>query len=107
VNAESVAVVRNTGGSRDVTTGVMTVSSTTARTPRLGLARLGLIVPKRVCRSAVQRNRIKRMVRESFRQEMAEALAMDCIVRLRRLPQPSETKAARDELTRHWSRVRL
>ncbi len=30
-------------------------------------ARLGLVVPKKVLRSAVDRNRIKRLVRESFR----------------------------------------
>jgi len=35
----------------------------------MGQARLGLAVPKKAVRLAVDRNRIKRLVRESFRQQ--------------------------------------
>lgn len=46
-----------------------------------GRARLGLIVGKRVVRRAVDRNRAKRLIRESFRQR--EGLpAMDIVVRV-------------------------
>ena len=47
----------------------------------LGLARLGLVVGKRMLRRAVDRNRAKRVIRESFRQ--AGGLpAMDIVVRV-------------------------
>jgi ribonuclease P protein component len=40
--------------------------------------RLGLAVSRKVCRSAVGRNRIKRVVRESFRQHQHELAARGC-----------------------------
>ena len=48
-----------------------------------GTARLGLVVPKRLCRRAVYRNLAKRVVREAFRHEVAR-LPNDCdlVVRL-------------------------
>lgn len=46
-----------------------------------GVARLGLIVGKRVLRRAVDRNRIKRVIRESFRRR-TELPAVDVVVRV-------------------------
>jgi len=43
-------------------------------------ARLGLAVSRKVSRSAVQRNRIKRVVRESFRKLGAQMPAIDIVV---------------------------
>lgn len=52
-----------------------------ARENELEMARLGLIVGKRMLRRAVDRNRAKRVIRESFRQ--AGGLpAMDIVVRV-------------------------
>ncbi len=68
-------------------------------------SRLGLVVPKRICRSAARRNWIKRLVRESFRREMPAAAALDCVVRLRRALGMADAAAARSELSLHWRRV--
>lgn len=46
-------------------------------------ARLGLAVSKKVSKSAVQRNRIKRLVRESFRQNGAHFGQLDIVVMAR------------------------
>ncbi|QDX81957.1 ribonuclease P protein component [Denitratisoma sp. DHT3] len=50
--------------------------------------RLGLVVPKRNARRAVQRNAIKRVVRELFRSQRSRLPAYDLIFRLAR---PSQT----------------
>lgn len=46
-------------------------------------ARLGLAVSRKVSRSAVQRNRIKRVVRESFRKHSADLPVLDIVVMAR------------------------
>jgi ribonuclease P protein component len=43
-------------------------------------ARLGLAVSKKNCRAATGRNRIKRVVRESFRQHKATLAGFDVVV---------------------------
>jgi ribonuclease P protein component len=47
-------------------------------------ARIGLVVPKKIVRQAVRRNRIKRLVREEFRRMAATLPPLDLIVRARR-----------------------
>lgn len=47
-----------------------------------GSARLGVVVAKKLARRAVERNLIKRMIRELFRLRRGNLPAMDCIVRL-------------------------
>ncbi|MER0202410.1 MAG: ribonuclease P protein component [Nitrosomonas sp.] len=49
-------------------------------------ARLGLIVSKRIERSAVKRNKIKRILRETFRKNRFydQTIKMDWVMRLRR-----------------------
>lgn len=49
----------------------------------LGFGRLGLIVPKRLIPGAVGRNRVKRLLRECFRQRQADLVGLDIIVRLK------------------------
>ena len=43
-------------------------------------ARLGLAVSRKACPRAVDRNRIKRTVRESFRRQRAQLPAMDIVI---------------------------
>ena len=49
----------------------------------LGHARLGLAISKRVSKRAVERNRIKRLVRESFRHVRLQLPAVDVMVMAR------------------------
>ncbi len=53
-----------------------------AKPNRLGWARLGLIVPKRILPHAVDRNRVKRQIREAFRHVQHELGDLDTIVRV-------------------------
>ena len=46
------------------------------------LPRLGLVVPKKLCKLAVRRNLAKRVVREAFRQHKAGLPACDLVFRL-------------------------
>ncbi len=49
----------------------------------LGHARLGLAISKRVSKRAVERNRIKRLLRESFRRVRLQLPAVDLMVMAR------------------------
>jgi ribonuclease P protein component len=49
----------------------------------LGFPRLGLVVPKRHLARAVDRNRVKRIVRETFRLLQAELDGLDVVICLR------------------------
>ncbi len=49
----------------------------------LNIPRLGMIVPKKVIRTAVGRNRIKRLLREWFRLNQADIAGLDVIARLK------------------------
>ena len=73
-----------------------------ARPNAVGHARLGMIIAKRLLVRAVDRNRVKRCVRESFRQVRAELPACDFVVRLLVRPEPGEE--ARD-LSRTFKRA--
>ena len=53
------------------------------RANELGGARLGLAISKRVSKRAVERNRIKRLVRESFRRVRHRLPAIDLMVMAR------------------------
>lgn len=61
-----------------------------ARPNQVGHPRLGMVVAKRVLARAVDRNRVKRCVRESFRQVMAGLPACDFVVRLIVRPLPGD-----------------
>ena len=67
-----------------------------ARPNQVGHPRLGMIVAKRLLARAVDRNRVKRCVRESFRRALPELPACDFVVRLIAKPVPGDE--ARDLL---------
>ena len=69
-------------------------------------ARLGLVVAKRQIRRAHERNRIKRLVRESFRHLPArERAALDIIVIARHAAETRDNAAIARLLARHWQRL--
>ncbi len=68
-------------------------------------ARLGLAISKRIIRKAVGRNRVKRLVRESFRQHQQLLAGLDIVVLSRNgAPQASNAELA-ISLQSHWQKV--
>jgi len=66
------------------------------------LPRLGLAIAARVVGNAVRRNRIKRLVRESFRSHQHELPAVDIVVNARSLARTADNAAIIRSLERHW-----
>jgi ribonuclease P protein component len=75
-----------------------------ARMDDLG-PRLGLVVSRRVSTKAVTRNRIKRLVRESFRLALPELDSLDIVVVARSATATETAATIRTSLTRHWKKV--
>jgi ribonuclease P protein component len=69
-------------------------------------ARLGLAISKKHCRFATGRNRIKRVVRESFRQHQATLAGLDVVVINEPAARAAGNQQLFDSLSTHWSRCR-
>jgi ribonuclease P protein component len=67
-----------------------------------GVARLGLAVSKKNCRAATGRNRIKRIVRESFRFNQAELAGLDVVVINQPAARNGTNRQIFDSLHGHW-----
>ncbi len=76
-----------------------------AATTDLGHPRLGLVISKKNCRKAVDRNRIKRVVRETFRLAQTELASLDVVFLARKgldqLDPAEQTRLLRDS----WQRL--
>lgn len=72
----------------------------------LNRARLGVVVAKKVERRAVGRNRIKRLVRETFRQVANDIGNVDLIVRAKQPMRRTQAPEARAALMRLLDRYR-
>jgi len=74
----------------------------------LGYARLGLVVSKkRVDRRAVQRNRLKRIIRESFRLQGLWAAGADIVVIARTGAALQSNRILFLSLARHWRNLEM
>jgi len=68
-------------------------------------ARLGLAVPRRQIRKAVERNRVKRLVRESFRHHQAMLEGLDVVVLVRGPLAEKNSERVFLCLEDHWQRI--
>ncbi|MCU7935978.1 MAG: ribonuclease P protein component [Candidatus Thiodiazotropha sp. (ex Dulcina madagascariensis)] len=75
------------------------------RPNHLDCARLGLAVSKKNCRLAVDRNRIKRLIRESFRQNQALLKGLDLVVVARKGAATAENRRCSHSLGLHWRKM--
>jgi len=68
-------------------------------------ARLGLAVAKKHVRRAVDRNRIKRVVRESFRRQQHRLKGLDLVVLVKPGIQKVDNRTLFAALQTHWQRL--
>lgn len=68
-------------------------------------ARLGMAVSRRNMPRAVDRNRIKRLIRESFRQHRADLSARDIVVLAKAPARHASNTELLEALSRHWQRL--
>ena len=79
-----------------------------ARENGIGCHRLGMAVSKKNCARAVDRNRIKRVVRENFRTTMANQVVsetLDFVVMPTTRAVKNNNKVLSDSLSTHWKRL--
>jgi ribonuclease P protein component len=70
-----------------------------------GAARLGLSVGHKAVGNAVSRNRIKRVVRESFRQHQYELPALDIVIGARNAARTAHNARLVESLDELWTRI--
>lgn len=65
-------------------------------------ARLGITVAKRILRLSVQRNMVKRQLRESFRQYQHHLVGWDVVVLIRNGITPFSKQLFREQIEKQW-----
>jgi len=71
----------------------------------LNVARLGLAISKKNTRLAVQRNRLKRLIRESFRLNNETLLGIDIVVLASYRASKQNNSVLISSLDKHWTKV--
>ncbi|HSQ69575.1 MAG TPA: ribonuclease P protein component [Steroidobacteraceae bacterium] len=77
-----------------------------ARPNGLEHARLGMAVGVRAAGNSVRRNRIKRLIRESFRGHQSELPPLDLVVNARPAAGKASSRQISASLSVHWCKVR-
>jgi ribonuclease P protein component len=67
-------------------------------------ARLGLAISKKNCRAAATRNRIKRIIRESFRHHQLMLTGLDVVVINQPAARDGSNRQLMNSLDSHWQR---
>ena len=78
----------------------------TAQPNALGGPRLGMAVAVRAMGSAVERNRVRRLIRESFRLQQGQLPALDIVIAVRPTARGAAAAPLRASLDRLWERLR-
>ena len=76
-----------------------------ARKTASGTARVGMAVAKKHVKRAHERNRIKRLARETFRQHPVRNCGMDCVVLVRHGVAEASNEDLRAALNAAWKRL--
>jgi ribonuclease P protein component len=72
---------------------------------QLSSARLGLVIAKKNVRLAVQRNRIKRILRESFRLNQQQLVGLDIVILARRGLDELDNRQLHKLINKQWQRL--
>ena len=76
-----------------------------AKENNLGYPRLGMAISRRQVKTAVARNDIKRIIRESFRRNKSLLSGYDMVVMTRRSSKTENHKKLLQSLDYHWHRI--
>ena len=76
-----------------------------ARKNALHTSRLGLVIAKKHIRHAVERNRVKRLIRETFRVKQQQLAGIDVIVLARKGMNDISNTALIEQLNIQWQRL--
>jgi ribonuclease P protein component len=76
-----------------------------ARRNGLAIGRLGLAITKKKTRLATRRNRLKRLIRESFRHHQLQLRGLDIVVIGQAGAERKSSAELRDALRRHWNKI--
>jgi len=67
--------------------------------------RLGLAISKKNAKRAVDRNRIKRLIRESFRQNRCKLPAIDLVIMAKPVTKNADNRQIFQSLEQHWHKL--
>jgi len=78
-----------------------------ARNNERNFARLGLAIAKKRVKRAVERNRIKRLIRESFRHHHSSLPGLDYVVLTKNGVEQVNNHTLLSSLAKHWLNLKL
>ncbi|EDN65941.1 Bacterial ribonuclease P protein [Beggiatoa sp. PS] len=78
-----------------------------ARLNAQDVARLGLAITKKRAKLAVDRNRIKRLIRESFRHHQSDLVGLDCVVLAKGGTKTTDNRTLLQSLAKHWQNLSI